>query len=135
MGAIRISAASLLKGVVERPWKERDQSTGSPLESWAGARGVGVSGGGEAEVIVGGGSSERPLFRERMGCWEGVVVATRTGTAVLAVLVDDVDVEGGGVVEEVLDVVGRVVEVGVVVVRVVGLARFTAAAFDVVGFV
>lgn len=64
----------MLKGVVERPWKERDQSTGSPLESWEGARGVGVSGGGEAEVIVGGGSSERPFLRERMGCWVGVAV-------------------------------------------------------------
>lgn len=114
------------------------------MESWEGARGVGVSGGREAEVIVGGGSSERPFFNERMVGWDGVEVwvvgfvgveATRTGTAVLAEVVADVDVNGGGVVEEVLDVAVRLEEVGLVVVGVVGLARFTAAAFDVVGFV
>lgn len=50
-------------------------------------------------------------------------------------MVDVVDVDGGGVVEEVLDGAVRVTEVGVVVVRVVGLARFTAAALEDVGFV
>lgn len=112
--------------------------------------GVGVAGGGAAEVIVGAGSSERPFFRERMFDWDVMSVrgagfvgveATRTGTAVLAGVgfaVVDVDVgldDTGGEVEEELDVVVRLVEVGVVAVRVVGLARFTAAALDVVVFV
>lgn len=144
MGAIRTSAASLQKGVVERPWKERDQSTGSPLESWEGALGVGVEGRGAADVIVRGGSSERPFFRERIFDWDVMsdrgagfvgVEATRTGTAVLVVVEVDVDDDTGVEVEEVLEVDVRLVEVGVVAVRVVGLARFTAAAFEVVVFV
>lgn len=61
------------------------------------------------------------------------VEATRVGAADLVVVDDDVGVDVD--VEAVLEVVVRVVEVGVLLVRVVGLARFTAAALDAVVFV
>jgi hypothetical protein len=128
--------------VDERPWKERDQSTGSPLEFMSGAEGVGVPGRGAMLAIVGGGSSERPFLRERMFDWDvmsflgaGFVgVEPRTGTAALAWVgvgdaVVDVDVDGaGGVEDEAEDEVVFLVEEVGVDVRVVGLARLTAAA-------
>lgn len=123
----------MLKGVEERPWKERDQSTGSPAEFTAGAEGVGVSGRGAALAIKGGGSSERPFLRERMLDWDvmslfgaGLVGVDdmRTGTAVL--------VGVGFSVEGAVDVAVREEGVGVDV-RVVGLARLTAAAARAIG--
>jgi hypothetical protein len=126
--------------VDERPWKERDQSTGSPLEFTSGAEGVGVLGRGATLAIVGGGSSERPFLSERMFDWDVIsffgagfvgVEVTRTGTAVLAgagfAVVGNGVEGGGGDVEDEVDVAVRVDDVGVDV-RVVGLARLTAAA-------
>jgi hypothetical protein len=128
--------------VEERPWKERDQSTGSPLEFMSEAEGVGVKGGGDTLAIVGGGSSKRPFFKERMFDWDVMsflgagfvgVDVTRTGTAAFAgagfavVELVDEEVDGAVDVDDAVEVAVRVEEVGVDA-RVVGLARLTAAA-------
>jgi len=41
MGSIKMSMASRVKAVVERPWKERDQSTGSLVDDMGCAAGRG----------------------------------------------------------------------------------------------
>jgi hypothetical protein len=144
-GAMRISADSLLKGVEERPWKERDQSTGPPLESRGMASGVGLDGKG-AMGSTAGGSSSRPFFNERMldcdvisfrGAGFVGVEVTLTVTPFLdgaAFAVDEDEVGGEEAVDcvDAVDdagaVVVRVEEVDEVDVRVVGRARLTPTA-------
>lgn len=76
MGCIRISPASFENGVLERPWKERDQSTCESLGSISGVL------------------SERPSERSRR--WPGSVsegvVVTVFGTFAAAVAGGDEDV-------------------------------------------
>lgn len=58
MGARSASEALSLKGVEDRPWKERDQSTGLSFEATGCGSGIGPS-------VEGGGRSLRPEERER----------------------------------------------------------------------
>ena len=115
MGAMRASEARSLKGSVLRPWKERDQSTGSPEEEVDGAEGRGSR------------VSERPVERER-----GVGVEVEDGVGCVDVGEDDcvcgalwTGVAGLG--GEVVFAGGgfEVVAVDVAAVREVGRVRFT----------